>query len=210
MVTISSPVRTSVTLRSPCVPCADPLSTKAAYNVVYACVKPHGLRRRGTVIAMSGTTARPGRPTRVAIVGGGAAGAFVAANLLRSGDPAIDVTVIEPRAEIGLGVAYSTPDPWHRLNVPAISMSALVDDPDHFHRWAGIAPEAFARRVDYGRYLQTTLAETVAACIRTAAPRPNGRRAAESRPAPASGSRWPRAMRSRPTPSSWQPGSRRP
>ena len=112
---------------------------------------------------MSVNSEGSGRSTRVAIVGGGAAGAFVAANLLRSGDPGLDVTIIEPRAELGLGVAYSTQDPWHRLNVPAISMSALPDDPDHFHRWAGIAPEAFARRVDYGRYLRTVLAEAVAA-----------------------------------------------
>ena len=112
---------------------------------------------------MSGSNSASGRSTRVAIVGGGAAGALVAANLLRSGDAGVEVTVIEPRAEIGLGVAYSTPDPWHRLNVPAISMSALADDTDHFHRWAGIAPEAFARRVDYGRYLRSVLDETVAA-----------------------------------------------
>ena len=112
---------------------------------------------------MSGSNSASGRSTRIAIVGGGAAGALVAANLLRSGDADVEVTVIEPRAEIGLGVAYSTPDPWHRLNVPAISMSALADDTDHFHRWANIAPEAFARRVDYGRYLRSVLAETVAA-----------------------------------------------
>jgi uncharacterized NAD(P)/FAD-binding protein YdhS len=108
---------------------------------------------------MSANSGGSGRSIRVAIVGGGASGAFVAANLLRSADPRLEITVIEPRAEIGPGVAYSTLDPWHRLNVPAISMSALPDDTDHFHRWAGIAPEAFARRVDYGRYLQAVLAE---------------------------------------------------
>jgi uncharacterized NAD(P)/FAD-binding protein YdhS len=97
---------------------------------------------------------------RIAIVGGGAAGACVAANLLRATGGGLELTVIEPRAEVGLGVAYSTRDPWHRLNVPAGSMSAWSDDPDHFRRWADAAPESFARRVDYGRYMQAVLADT--------------------------------------------------
>ena len=42
--------------------------------------------------------------------------------------------MIEPRTELGQGVAYSTRDPWHRLNVPVVAMSALADDPDHFRR----------------------------------------------------------------------------
>ena len=108
-----------------------------------------------------------GRLFRVVIVGGGAAGAFVAANLLRVGESGLEVVVVEPRKELGLGVAYSTRDPWHRLNVPAGAMSAIADDPDHFRRWADLAPEAFARRVDYGRYVQAVIAETVASSAAT-------------------------------------------
>lgn len=100
--------------------------------------------------------------SRVVIVGGGASGAFVAANLLRDGGEGVEIVVIEPRAELGLGVAYSTTDPWHRLNVPAGSMSALAEDPDHFRHWSGLAPEAFARRIDYGRYVGEVLAQAVA------------------------------------------------
>ncbi|HEY6569777.1 MAG TPA: FAD/NAD(P)-binding protein, partial [Candidatus Limnocylindrales bacterium] len=103
-----------------------------------------------------------GRSFRVVIVGGGAAGAFVTTNLLRGGDRGLEVVVVEPRDELGLGVAYSTRDPWHRLNVPVGAMSAIHDDPDHFRRWAHLPPEAFARRVDYGRYVQGVLEEAVA------------------------------------------------
>ena len=104
-----------------------------------------------------------GGSTRVVIVGGGAAGALVAISLLRLGRPDLEVVVIEPRPDLARGVAYGTTDPWHRLNVPAIAMSALPDDPDHFRRWADIPREAFARRVDYGRYIQQTLHDTAAA-----------------------------------------------
>jgi uncharacterized NAD(P)/FAD-binding protein YdhS len=102
------------------------------------------------------------RPFRTVIVGGGASGALVAMNLLRAGRPGLEVIVVEPREVLGLGIAYSTRDPWHRLNVPVIVMSAISGEPDHFQRWSGEAPEAFARRVDYGRYVRAVLAEAVA------------------------------------------------
>jgi len=101
--------------------------------------------------------------TVVVIAGGGASGALVAVNLLRLGDAALEVVVVEPRAELGPGVAYSTTDPWHRLNVPAATMSALVDDPDHFRRWADAPGEAFLSRVDWGAYMGEVLAGAVAA-----------------------------------------------
>src|SRR5262249_25933660 len=103
-----------------------------------------------------------GGPPRVAIVGGGASGALGAANRLREGPPGLRVTVYEPRAELGLGVAYSTREPWHRLNVPATGMSAVPGDPDHFRAWAGAAPEAFLPRLAYGRYLRQVLADAIA------------------------------------------------
>ena len=42
-------------------------------------------------------------------------------------------------------------------------MSALADEPDHFQRWSGDVPEAFARRLDYGRYVEEVLADAIAA-----------------------------------------------
>lgn len=99
---------------------------------------------------------------RVVVVGGGASGGLVAAQLLRRGGAGLEVVVLEPRAALGLGVAFSTGDPWHRLNVAAATMTALPDDPDHFRRWADAAPEAFLSRMTWGRYVREVLAESVA------------------------------------------------
>jgi uncharacterized NAD(P)/FAD-binding protein YdhS len=95
----------------------------------------------------------------VVIVGGGPSGTLTAIQLLRRGGPGLRATVIEPRAELGRGVAFGTPDPWHRLNVPAVTMSGLVEDPDHFWRWADVPPDAFPDRATYGTYLGALLAE---------------------------------------------------
>lgn len=98
------------------------------------------------------------------VVGGGAAGAIVASELLRSGEP-VEVTLIERRARIGQGVAYSTADHAHLLNVPAGEMSATSRSGDHFLSWAGreIDPAVgwgdFLPRAEYGRYLDDVLAE---------------------------------------------------
>ena len=96
---------------------------------------------------------------RIAIVGGGASGTLVAANLLRSTDRTIDVVVYDEREALGRGVAYSTTDPNHLLNVRAKQMSAIVGDPDHFLRFAACGRDDFAPRATYGDYLATVLAE---------------------------------------------------
>ena len=100
---------------------------------------------------------------RVVIVGGGASGTLVAIRLLHDGPAGFEVVVVEPRPELGLGAAFGTPDPWHRLNVPAVTMSGVPDDPDHFRRWADVPADAFPSRSTFGRYLQALLAEAEAA-----------------------------------------------
>lgn len=95
--------------------------------------------------------------TRVAIVGGGASGTLVAANLLATLSAGDEVIVVEPRNVLGRGVAYSTNDPRHLLNVRAKQMSGVVGDADHFLRWAGCDRDDFVPRRDYGRYLADLL-----------------------------------------------------
>lgn len=99
--------------------------------------------------------------TKVAIVGGGAAGALQALHLKAAGID--DIALIERSSEPGKGVAYSTRRPEHLLNVPARRMSALANDLDHFTRWyagkTGGTDEDFAPRTLYGEYVAGLLAE---------------------------------------------------
>ena len=95
----------------------------------------------------------------IAIVGGGASGALMTAHLLKCAGDAIRVTLIEPREQIGRGLAYATENVSHRLNVRASNMSAFPDDPDHFWNWLranghrGEERFCFVPRLVYGRYL---------------------------------------------------------
>ena len=99
----------------------------------------------------------------MAIVGGGASGSLVAAQLLRRHHRGgLRVVLIERRERLGRGVAYSTDNPQHRLNVPAGQMGALPRDPGHFVRWAASKGHAlgatdFAPRGVYGEYLSSVL-----------------------------------------------------
>jgi uncharacterized NAD(P)/FAD-binding protein YdhS len=104
----------------------------------------------------------------IAIVGGGCSGVLVAVQLFRGGFRGL-VNIVEPREQLGAGLAYSTPYDQHLLNVPAGKMSALPDCPGHFLEWlrAGHAPDAdgfvFAPRKLYGPYLRDLLNETLGA-----------------------------------------------
>ncbi len=73
--------------------------------------------------------------TRVIIIGGGASGVLLAAHLLRGQHASLHVTMVEQRDELGAGIAYSTNDRSHLLNVRASNMSAFADDEEHFVRW---------------------------------------------------------------------------
>lgn len=73
------------------------------------------------------------RHPHIVVIGGGFAGASLALQLARHSAAAI--TVVEPREALGPGLAYSTPDPAHRLNVPSVGMSLDPDRPSDFHDW---------------------------------------------------------------------------
>jgi uncharacterized NAD(P)/FAD-binding protein YdhS len=102
---------------------------------------------------------------RVAIVGGGAAGALAAVHLLRAPRErgALEIDLIDRTGSFGAGVAYGTQDPLHLLNVPAVRMGAVAGRPEHFHEWLAergepVAEEAFMPRGLYATYIRDLLA----------------------------------------------------
>ncbi len=98
-------------------------------------------------------------PVDVAIVGGGASGTLVAVQLLRQARGPWRIALVERSGALARGLAYGPAESCHLLNVPAAGMSALPDDPGHFVRWSGAAPDAFVPRAVYGMYLEALLTE---------------------------------------------------
>lgn len=106
---------------------------------------------------------------RVVIVGGGFTGASLAWQLARMQLP-LRLTVVEPRAELGRGLAYSATDPAHRINVPAHRMSLDRDNRADFADWLAENPDLldaraqagngdlFPQRGLFGRYVADRLA----------------------------------------------------
>lgn len=66
--------------------------------------------------------------TAVIVIGGGFTGAAVAIALSRRAQTPLDIAVIEPRVEVGRGVAYSATDRDHRINAPAANHCLTADD----------------------------------------------------------------------------------
>lgn len=104
----------------------------------------------------------------IAIVGGGASGVILAAQLMKLSGGQARVSVVERSPRIGRGMAYSTELPDHRLNVAANRMSAFPEDPLHLSAWyrsqnpaAPDEPGRFLQRRDYGRYLADVFAAAV-------------------------------------------------
>ena len=110
------------------------------------------------------------RRKSVAIIGGGLTGGAIAYHLAER-EAAADITVFEPRADLGRGLAYGTDDDAHRINVPAAKMSLLPSDEAHFVNWIAETnaltddPHALAadgniyvRRLLFGRYVSEHIA----------------------------------------------------
>src|SRR6516165_5742503 len=104
----------------------------------------------------------------VAIVGAGASGTLLALQLERKVTATAAITLIDRDARFGLGLAYSTENQNHLLNVPIGRMSAFEDQPHHFVDWmqhqaghmlndAPAAELAFVPRHVYGAYLRNLL-----------------------------------------------------
>ena len=105
------------------------------------------------------------QPIKLVICGGGASAVLLLAALKEGSARPYEVTVMDPRAQPGAGVAYSTACPVHLLNTRACNMSANGDTTD-FLRWLqrerpqrgfNWVEEDFAPRRYYGEYLQSKL-----------------------------------------------------
>lgn len=123
------------------------------------------------------TLPKPAGTPRVTIVGGGFAGAAFVLHLIRAnGSAPLAIDVYEPRPLLGAGLAYSSEDPEHRINVAAARMAVFSEDPTHFDRWfretgeAALDPDAvledgrsYPRRNVFGRYMDGLLRTVVRA-----------------------------------------------
>jgi uncharacterized NAD(P)/FAD-binding protein YdhS len=90
---------------------------------------------------------------RIAIVGGGYAGAAVAAALLKSLPPGNAITIYEPGQDIGRGIAYAHGPDHHLLNVAAHTIALTPGEEGHFTHWVlETHPDAPSYREDDGAY----------------------------------------------------------
>lgn len=135
-------------------------------------------------------------PKSLTIIGGGFSGASLALHLAALTDPSqLVITIIEPRKNLGAGLAYSTQESAFRLNVLSDRMSIYYDDKPHFARWIaqnhGLDhdPQAttqngqvYAQRSLFGAYMAAQIqplldnghVHHVQACATSAVPRPEG------------------------------------
>jgi uncharacterized NAD(P)/FAD-binding protein YdhS len=112
----------------------------------------------------------------VVIIGGGFSGSVTAAQILhRAGitESHVRVVLVERRGNLGEGLAYSTRDLAHLLNVPAGRMSIWPDRPNDFVRWASerygaIEASQFLPRQWYGEYVRESLLATAEEAGQTA------------------------------------------
>lgn len=98
----------------------------------------------------------------IAIIGAGASGTLLAANLDRLTAGRIRISLIEQADRIARGIAYAPVDRGHLLNTRVRNMSAYADAPDHFGEWLATrpgdaTPACFVTRAIYGDYLEAQL-----------------------------------------------------
>jgi len=87
---------------------------------------------------------------------------MAAVQLARRG---VDNVLIGRGDQAGKGVAYSTEDPVHLLNIPAAKMSAWPDRLDDFVETSGVGPEDYVPRMLFGHYLRRILDESAVTLI---------------------------------------------
>lgn len=110
------------------------------------------------------------RVPRVVVVGGGVSATAFAVQLVRRTQVAVEITIVEPRAQVGRGLAYSATDPDHRLNAPLDIHWIDPTRPHELREWCESENllerdrgcwtangQVFLRRSDLGEYLTEQL-----------------------------------------------------
>lgn len=107
---------------------------------------------------------------RIVIIGGGFSGSAAAVQLVRRSPQALAITIVEPRARVGGGLAYASDEPDHRINGQPRMHSLDPAEPGMFADWCdqhhALAADAgarvtngtlFMRRSTFRRYLEDTV-----------------------------------------------------
>jgi uncharacterized NAD(P)/FAD-binding protein YdhS len=106
----------------------------------------------------------------ITIIGGGFCGVVTLMQLVRQADGPLSVTLVNKENPLARGIAFSSYNPRHLLNVAAGKMSAFPELPEHFTEWVlsksefseyhlPSLPELFLPRIIYGAYLSSALDE---------------------------------------------------
>ncbi|HTT79042.1 MAG TPA: FAD/NAD(P)-binding protein [Stellaceae bacterium] len=113
--------------------------------------------------AASGGPAEIQRPPAIAIIGAGFSGTLLSLHLLRRCPGSVRIHLVERSPRFGCGLAYSTGNLNHVLNVPTSRMSAFHDRPDDFFDWlrqdeklggGSVTPHGFVARKVFGEYVR--------------------------------------------------------
>ena len=97
----------------------------------------------------------------IAIVGGGISGTLTVLNLIKQSENPLQIIWFDAKNQFCKGLAYSTLDEQHLLNVRANNMSVFADEPTHFvnwlqHHYSQYSSSDFAPRKLFGEYVQAT------------------------------------------------------
>jgi uncharacterized NAD(P)/FAD-binding protein YdhS len=114
---------------------------------------------------------------RVVIIGGGFSGALVFANMIKMAESNLVIEWFEPHA-LGEGLAYSTKNAIHLLNVRAERMGAFGGKPEHFYEWLvsdsgksiiadlwpdhEVTSDSYVPRIVYSAYIKHIVQEALA------------------------------------------------
>lgn len=100
----------------------------------------------------------------IAIIGGGISGTLVVLNVLKHSHVPVSILWFDDKNSFCKGLAYSTKNDEHLLNVRASNMSVFVDEPEHFVSWLLkhkflYSATDFVPRSIYGNYVLSVFNE---------------------------------------------------